>query len=559
LQRIEEATEEVRAEPSSGPLWGRLGEIYDIHRLGEQARACYERAEALDPEEWRWPYFAGLVLRENDQQAALARFERAVELNPDYAPLRFYIGMSYLLAERLDDAAVQFERAIELDPGLANALIGRARVEIGRGQPEAALAWLERAASVAPQEAAVHHNLALAYRALGQNDRAEQEQALAAASPVPMQLANLGSLEDPVREETILREGASSLWLLHNARRLRAQGSPGAALEMLDRALSADPRSVGALLESARVLLDRGEAEQARQRVARALEVDPSSAESYAEMGNVLARAGQIDGAIAALGRAIEIDPLLADAQNNLATLLFGVGRADEGLARLSDAAAALPSNADVQYNLAAALLNRERYDEAIEVLRSARKLRPDHVPTLYLLGSTLAMRGRFDEAVDLFRQVVERAPAHLDARLDLGQALWELGRYGEAVAALRESHAAAPNEPAVTFRFAWALATCPADDARSGSEALTLAKGLNEQTQFGDPRLLDLLAAAQAETGDFGAAGATVRRAIQILERMLVAAPPQGADDAAAAEAFAAELRDRAALYREGRAFRDR
>jgi len=556
-EHLVEATKDVRHDPSSAAKWGRLGEIYDIHRFGEQALACYARASELDPDDWRWPYFQGLVLRETDQAKANERFERAIALNPDYAPARFYLAMGYLLSERLDDAAAQFDKAVELDPALANAMIGRARVDLARGDTQAALERLREAVRVAPTEAAVHHNLAVVHRAMGQLDLAEAAEAVAATSPVPMQVAEMGSLNDPVREEVILREGASSRWLVHNARRVLTAGDRDRALQLLQLALEADPRSVAALLESARVYLGSGDLVQARQMVERAIEIDPGSAEAQAELGNILARSGLNDQAISAFERATEIDPRLGDAQNNLATLLFAVGRADEGLERLGEAAAALPGKPVVQYNLAAALMNRERYDEAIEVLRASLRVRPDSTENLYLLGSILGMRGRFEEAVDVLRQVIEREPGHLDARLDLAQALWELGRYDQAIRALRESHAAAPNDPAVSFRLAWALATCPADSARDGAEAVAIAQQLNELTSFGDPRLLDLLAAAQAETGDFESAATLARRAVQILERVL--ATNGAGQDRAAAESFTAAVRERARLYGQGRPFRDR
>ena len=558
-QRIQEATDDVRRDPSSAASWGRLGEIYDLHRFAEQALACYARASELDPQEWRWPYFSGLVLRETDQAASIAKLERALELKPDYAPARFYLGMGYLLSERLDEAAREFERAASLDPRMANALIGRARVDLARGAPEAALERLLAAARVAPGEAAVHHNLALGYRALGRDDEAEREEARAAASPAPLQVADLGSLTDPVRDEAILREGVGSSWLLQNASRLRSVGQDGPALEMLGRVLELDPQSVPALLEAARIHIARGDPAQGRALVERVLAIDPGSAAAHVELGNALTRLEQNDAAIAEFERAIEIDPSLGEAQNNLATLLFGMGRADEGLERLRAAAARLPGEAGVQYNLAAVLLNRERYDEAVDVLRASLALRPDATQNLYLLSSVLAMRGEFDEAAELLAQVVEREPRHLDARLDLAQAQWELSRYAEAVHTLEETHAAAPDDPAVSFRLAWALATCPSDDARDGEEALALARSLNEKTQFGDPRLLDLLAAAQAETGDFDSAGASARRAVTILDNVLRSSPPAGADERAAAEAFTNEVRDRARLYTERRAYRDR
>lgn len=558
-QRILEATEAVESDPASVEAWGRLGEIYDIHGFGEQATPCYERAVELAPEEWRWFYFAGIVLRESDPGAALAPFERAVELKPDYAPLHFYLGQGYLETEDQERAEQHFEKASSLDPSLANAWIGLARVALARDEPEAAVEHLQQASRIAPAEAAVHHHLARVYELLGQSDGAAREELLAESSSIAVQAGELASLPDPVRDDLILREGVSSKWLLQNGRRLLAEGQPARALESVERALTADPDSVVALLEYAQLLTAQGDLVQARQRVDRALEIDPESGATHAQLGNLLARSGDVEGAIREFETAIGIDPALVEAQNNLAALLFEVGRTDEGTERLRAAAEALPASVDVQYNFAAVLVMGDQRDEAIDVLRSTLELRPDYTPALYLLGSVLAMQDRFEEAVALFVQVLQREPGKLEARLDLGRALWELGRYAESVTSLREARQLAPNDSEVARELGWALATCPQDDLRDGGQALAIARRLCEQTNYGNPLLLDVLAAAQAESEDFTGAFATMRRAIQIVERTMEARGVPGSPETRDMQELLRQLRERAALYQSGRPYRQR
>ncbi len=555
-QRILEATQAVREAPTSSTAWGRLGEIYDVHRFGEQALVCYRRAAGLDSNEWRWPYFAGLVLRESDQDAAIAEFRRAVELQPDYAPLHFYLGQGYLLTEQIDLAAQQFERALELDPGSVNASLGLARVALVRDDPDAALARLQEAVRHSPYQAAVHHHLAQVYRRLGQQDEAKREELIARSSPIPMQASDLGSLSDPVRDEVILREGVSSRWLVENSRRLMAQGQPAAALGALEKALIADPDSVVALLESARLLSAQGDFLQARQRIERALEIDTGNAPAHAELGNVLGRSGDVEGAIREWKRAIEIDPGLAEAQNNLAALLFETGRAEEGLARLREAAQAIPGDVDLQYNLAGMLMNTGQYAEAAEVLESTIALHPDFAPAIYLLGSVRAMQGSYQEAVALFRRVVQRTPGNVEVRLDLARALWELDRYDESIATFREARQLAPDNAVPAAELAWALATCPRGDLRDGSQSLAIARRLSEESGYRNPKLLDVLAAAQAETGDFQGAFTTARRALQIAERVLASG---NIEDPAPARDFITQVRERAALYQSGRPYHQR
>ena len=393
VQRILEATEAVNADPTSAEAWGRLGEIYDIHRLGVQALACYEQASKIDPDQWLWPYFSGIVTRDNDQAAAVAYFERAIELNPDHAPTHLYIGAAYLLLEDLDRSEEHFTRAMELDQASINARIGLGRVALARGEAETAVTILEEAVRLAPREAASHHNLAQIYRSLGRYEDADREERIAKYSPVPMQPGDMASFVDPARDEVTLREGRSSMWLLENSRRMMAAGQEAQAFELLETALAADPGSEIALLGTARILFNRGDLSQARQRVERALELDERSAAAHVELGNLLARSGDIEGAMREFETAIEIDPETAEAQNNLAALLFEGGRTEEGLARLREAARALPGETNIQFNLAVALQRQNENDEAIEVLRSILDIRPTQVPAMHMLGYILASR----------------------------------------------------------------------------------------------------------------------------------------------------------------------
>jgi serine/threonine-protein kinase len=92
------------------------------------------------------------------------------------------------------------------------------------------------------------------------------------------------------------------------------------------------------------------------------------------------------------------------------------------------------------------------------------------------------------------------------------------MGRYGEALAHLETAHAANPWDVSVANNLAWILATCPDATHRDGPRALRLAEWACQATAYKSPPLLDSLAAAYAEGGQFDQAVRTTLQAIEIV-----------------------------------------
>jgi hypothetical protein len=81
---------------------------------------------------------------------------------------------------------------------------------------------------------------------------------------------------------------------------------------------------------------------------------------------------------------------------------------------------------------------------------------------------------------------------------------------------------------------LAWLQATSPLDGVRNGESALKLAKQLQSTTGGQNVMVLDVLAAAQAEQGNFDTATATIRDAVARL----------GDQNASARQIFLARLK---------------
>ena len=142
-----------------------------LHLLGEeQQRQHSERTANLDAYS---AYLIGrerLALRtESDIKAARAQFEKAVELDPEFAPARALLAQSWLLSEQRDyggedvdrkmvDAIItpQLQRALELAPDLPEAIAIKGLHDLRRFRYEDAKQAFDRAIEINP-------NYALAY------------------------------------------------------------------------------------------------------------------------------------------------------------------------------------------------------------------------------------------------------------------------------------------------------------------------------------------------------------------------------------------------------------
>ena len=160
----------------------------------------------------------------------------------------------------------------------------------------------------------------------------------------------------------------------------------------------------------------------------------------------------------------------------------------------------------------------RHEYAKAIEEFQITLSEEPDHIESLYLLASCLARLDRESEAMPYAERVAVLAPNSAMAHGLLGSLLCSAGRYGEALKHLEVAQKATPGDVSIANNLAWLLATCPDAAYRDGSRALRLALWACEATTYKSPPLLDSLAAAYAEAGQFDQAVRITRQAIDIV-----------------------------------------
>lgn len=206
-----------------------------------------------------------------------------------------------------------------------------------------------------------------------------------------------------------------------------------------------------------------------------------------------------------------------AMARSNMGSAYLLSGKFDDAAREFEEAIRQNPKLSTTYVNLANAYWRTGRLDDSIESLRKARSLLPDDVEVGFDLGNALAERGDLAEAEPLIRAALTISNRRPDVFSSLGVLLVKQNRWDEAIETLRRGAVEHPDQVTILANLAWNLATCPVDRLRDGRVAVQLAEDLCKRTEARDPRALDILAAAYAETGNFEAAVVTVQRAINI------------------------------------------
>ncbi len=251
------------------------------------------------------------------------------------------------------------------------------------------------------------------------------------------------------------------------------------------------------------------------------------------------------DALIAQLERVVQTAPGSAEAHNKLGIALDGRGRAEDAIAEFQRALAIAPGDTSSRANLGACLATLGRFEEAIAQLQKAVAGEPKNVTTRLSLANTLANSGRVDQAITQYQKVLEIDPRLVDTETRLAIALLSRGRFAEAAAHFRHALELQPEEAGCQSNWAWLRATCPIAALRNGAEAVDYARRANELCQGHRADILDTLAAAYAEAGQFPDAIGTAHRALDLAEQQNN-------------PSLAMALRARITLYEAGKPFHE-
>jgi protein O-GlcNAc transferase len=137
------------------------------------AEQCCRHAlqmESFHPDAW---FILGVACQfQGKLDEAVASYEQALRLRPDFAAVHNNLGAIHAARARWEDAIASYGKALELDPNLADACNNLGIAFVNQGMRAAAAAAFQRASALDPNQAAAHNNLGNVLKELGRLDEA---------------------------------------------------------------------------------------------------------------------------------------------------------------------------------------------------------------------------------------------------------------------------------------------------------------------------------------------------------------------------------------------------
>lgn len=236
-------------------------------------------------------------------------------------------------------------------------------------------------------------------------------------------------------------------------------------------------------------------------------------------------------------------------AHNNLGRELLNTNNYERAIKHFIEATRLNPNIVEPRRNLTLAFLRSGNFDATIT--SGLRTIAIEDSSLLNsMVGSAFWAKGAAKQAAAYFNRATQQYPVTPEAHYNLGllyikeEKLLHISSR-DALAHLEKAFLLKPDSLRFRSTLAWILATFPDATIRNGAKAVILAKEGCERTKYRNPILLDALAAAYAESGQFANAVKIAQKAFNLAKQ-------------ARQKTFSEQIQKRLHLYQSKRPYRE-
>lgn len=155
-----------------------------INRLKEENRQLKERLheQQRNLQKYAREYYQmgnDCILHAHDSRAALANYDKAIELYPDYADAWVRKGVTYYQEKNYAEAEVCLNQAVRISPNLFKAVYNRGKIRLALHHIDEAVNDFDRATSLKPEHPKAHEYFGDALMQAGKEEEAALQWAIA--------------------------------------------------------------------------------------------------------------------------------------------------------------------------------------------------------------------------------------------------------------------------------------------------------------------------------------------------------------------------------------------
>ena len=397
------------------------GNAYAAEKRDDFAVIEYANAVRIDPKfgEARLK-LAETYERMNNIQAAFPEYIRAADALPNNRDVQIKATELLLLARRFEDAKARATTLLQRNPKDVEALLLRASALAALKDPAGALAEIEDAMKVQPDESRTFLSLGTVKMQTGDAREAEAafKQAIALKPSTQAHLAY-----------------ANFLW---------SAGRPNEAEHEIKAAISLEPRSLLANRMLAALYNATNRRDEAEQPLKVVADVS-KSADAKFDLAQHYLNTQRTDEATKILTQLASAAATSARAETALATIEYDNGRTQEAHVRLDKVLTRVPNDVVALATKAQWLAKENNLDAALERAKAAVAADPRSTAAQYVLGLVHSLRSEVPDAMDAYKKVLELNPRFVAAQLELAR----LSRLtGDKEAALRYAEGATQAAP---------------------------------------------------------------------------------------------------------------
>jgi tetratricopeptide (TPR) repeat protein len=406
--QIQKAYDYALAHRNEAQASGALGMILQTYGLTGAAKMYYQYAAELQPTEFRWTYYLGVL--EADQghcDQARLHLQLALRIDPDYIPAALHLANCLLASAEWEASQELYNQVLKQDADNPEAHYGLGRIHSNQRDYKAAIESFDKALASFPNYGAAFYALALAYGPLGETEKAEEQ----------LHLFEQHKTDAPPADDPLMADvrtlNRSAIFQVQMGIDLDRQGKLEQSAAAHEKALAIDGNLVQAHINLIRLYGEMGQFDKAEQHYLAAVQLDPDSAEAFYNYGVLLLTAGKYERAEDTFRKAIDINPYYADAHNNLGYLLERRSSFSEAATEYQKAIDNKPSDRQAHFNLGRIWVNQKRYQEGISELEKTIEPEDEKSPRyLYALGAAFARSGDRQSALRYIRRAREDAAA---------------------------------------------------------------------------------------------------------------------------------------------------